>query len=133
MRAVATDTSMLVLEEYRLSKEFVIPIEYDILLNTNLETEYFNGNVHILINIRKRLNEIKLHVCDLIIHSVKFNGIDQMFSFEEQFDFLVIQTENKDDYPIGYSTLVIKFSSKFSNLCSGFYLSQYKKHDGLIK
>lgn len=120
---------------FRLSRE-IIPKFYDLILNPDLDTKLFTGNVSIHLDILKATDFIVVHSKGLIItktelqtkvtndNQTKYNNIDIANTFEyPKYEFWV--TELNKPVPIGKYILNLSFNGNMANRTSGLYQSTY--------
>ncbi|XP_022900424.2 aminopeptidase N-like [Onthophagus taurus] len=128
-------------EDYRLPRN-VAPIQYEVLLVPNFETDTFAGNVVIYINILEATSSITLHSRDLKIYLENIN-----FSCAKAGDFYPTSIEfSEDDRQFFIINLPVTLESGDVCTCmiyqfegilhvdhEGFYLAKYTNEDGEVR
>jgi len=118
---------------HRLS-ELVVPENYKIILEPNLNDYTFNGEVNINIDVVEAIDEIILNSAELIIKSVEiFSGTNKKigiknFSADETLERLTIFLGEKIQN--GRYQLNIIFSGSLNDQLRGFYRSEFVDEEG---
>jgi len=112
----------------RLSKA-VVPINYNIRIQPNLETFKFSGEETIDIEVKKDVNRITVNSVDIDILSVKFKSNEK----ELEPTKIVYKSEREtvtflfeDNLPLGEAKLNLVFNGEINDKLKGFYRSKYK-------
>lgn len=108
---------------YRLPKT-VIPINYILHLQPNLEKFTFNGTVTITLQINSSTNTIILNSKKLTIESIFFEKESVKFDNNNDDEIIIITTNTIKDP--GLYDLTINFSGILNDQMEGFYRSKYK-------
>ncbi len=110
--------------EYRIPQE-TQPLNYDLYLFPNLETDRFSGHVDITINSTKPrdhfLTHVKfLNVIKTVLKDEQGNVVDLSEAFEYKAnEFWVVKT--KAEVPAGTYNLLLEFNGRLDNGILGFY------------
>ncbi|MFL2665500.1 MAG: M1 family metallopeptidase [Dehalococcoidia bacterium] len=118
---------------HRLS-ELVIPENYKIILEPNLEDHIFNGEVNIDLEVNETIDVIILNIADLVINSIEiFSETNKKISvknytIDENLERLTIFLGEK--ILNGSYKLNIVFSGILNDQLRGFYRSEFVDEDG---
>ena len=118
---------------HRLS-ELVVPENYKIILEPNLNEHTFNGEVNINIDVIKNIDQIIINSAELLIKSVEIfsenkNKIKiKNFSNDETLERLTIFLE--EEIQKGRYQLNIVYSGILNDKLRGFYRSEFVDEDG---
>lgn len=120
--------------DYRLPSS-LIPTNYDLYLNPNVETGLFTGHEIINITVLEATDKIVLHSLYLTIDSVQVYQADgsawfevESFTFDSVREFLIINL--KEQLKVDTFVLLnLEFSGTMANKIVGLYSSSYVKAD----
>lgn len=114
--------------------DHIRPTAYDLVLQPNLTTDTFDGQVNITVNVRSPTDYFILHahLLNVTFFQVKYqNGtvvkVDTAFPYEENEFFVIVlqhQVENGNYY------LLFRFNGSLVNEIVGFYKSEYIDSNG---
>ena len=110
----------------RLGKE-VIPENYNIEIDVNLESHMFSGKEVVSLKINEKTDKIKLHSADLEIKECKINGEKVKHALAEDEELLIVEDFGELD---DECELEIEFSGELSDNLAGFYKSKYFDEKG---
>lgn len=108
------------------------PLSYNLLLNPNLETKSFSGNVKIEFNVTETVPFVTLHSKFLNVTTNKLirnlengaEGIPIKSSFEyDKFEYYIVEPETSLD--VGNYTIDLDFEGRLDGKIVGFYGSSY--------
>lgn len=107
------------------------PSHYQLLLNPDMKTGLFQGNVKIDVNLEDKKNFLSLHTKFLDINDVKvFKGVTEIpvikFLENKYLEQLLIQFDS--DLSPGNYQLSIKFNGNLTRNIVGIYLSHLKNN-----
>ena len=118
---------------HRLS-ELVVPENYKIILEPNLNEHTFNGEVNINIDVIKNIDQIIINSAELLIKSVEIFSENKNkiriknFSNDETLERLTIFLE--EEIQKGRYQLNIVYSGILNDKLRGFYRSEFVDEDG---
>ncbi|XP_030370374.1 uncharacterized protein LOC115620994 [Scaptodrosophila lebanonensis] len=124
--------------DYRLP-DTLTPINYDLYLHPNIETENFSGEETITIAVNKSTDKIILHSLNLEILDISATYTDdgnnipiKGKSLDSVREFLIIEL-TEDLIPDRNIKLVLSFEGSMGGKIVGLYSSSYLKADGVEK
>ncbi|EJW03981.1 hypothetical protein EDEG_01714 [Edhazardia aedis USNM 41457] len=139
--------TLLILMRKDLKKDLV-PLHYDLLINTDTEKHDFAGRVSVLCKVYEATNLVKLNSKEIQItehslfvlkdsrenkHSCEEVRKVSEYKFSEDENEQTIQFELKEDlHPGQILEIIIVFESKLSTNMNGYYVSKYK-HENVVK
>ncbi len=104
----------------------IIPLNYKISLESDLEKFIFSGNLELIIESAESVDSIKLHVLELEIYTCQIeyrgNRFDCSFNVVTDSELLSIILPEKIQ---GTFTIYIRYSGIINDKMAGFYRSQY--------
>lgn len=103
----------------RLTKD-IIPLNYKLYIETDLENYKFRGTVIIQLRVKKATNQIILNSRKLIIHVITFNDVVVPYTYSDE--FVVIETKVE----IGFHIVKILYTGNINETMEGFYRSKYQ-------
>jgi len=110
------------LENYRLPKA-VVPTNYKLYIESNLDKFTFKGSVMIDINVMEKRDTIILNSKNLVIESATFDGNNVPFDEDKSNEIIILRT---DPIKIGSHYIAINFNGYINDQMEGFYRSKYK-------
>lgn len=128
---MAKDTSYRV-----LLPDDLLPEQYDLTLEPDLEKFTFEGLVKITCDVNVATDSVTLHAKELLISSAKFVAGDGGKEFEASEISLkpkkmTVKFGFEDFLPVGKGVLEVKFSGILNDKMAGFYRSQYTDSKGV--
>ena len=117
--------------KYRLPKT-IIPSYYSITIEPDLENEKFSGSEIISIEIKEKINTIKLNSIGLKIDTAEIISDElKSESITEDKEHETISINFNKYFEPGEYKLKINFHGNLDNSLRGFYLSRYKDENGI--
>ena len=117
--------------KFRLPKT-IIPSYYSITIETDLDNEKFSGSEIISIEIKEKINTIKLNSIGLKIDKAEIiNDQLKSESITEDKEHETISINFNKDFEPGEYKLKLNFHGNLDNSLRGFYLSRYKDENGV--
>ena len=117
--------------KYRLPKT-IIPSYYSITIEPDLENEKFSGSEIISIEIKDKINTIKLNSIGLKIDTAEIISDElKSESITEDKEHETISINFNNHFEPGEYKLKINFHGNLDNSLRGFYLSRYKDENGI--
>lgn len=114
--------------------ESIIPLHYSVIINPNLDTKIFHGQVSITLNVTESRDNIIINSKELNISKTELLDCDgRIVPLEETFEypdkeFWIITTQMFLD--VGRYQLNLQFSGNVTGKIMGFYTSKYTAPDG---
>lgn len=106
----------------------VIPTHYNLILNPDLQSGTFTGQIDIHFTAVEIVSLIKLHSKGLTIESIELRGNEVSFVEKPERELLVLTFRN--ELPMGEHKMTVKFSGDMKNRIVGFYRSSYTNQQG---
>jgi puromycin-sensitive aminopeptidase len=115
-------------DPFRLPRT-ALPSRYDLVLEPDLATATFTGEVTIAIDVAQQVGELVLNANELDVHAATVNGADATFRLDAESERLfVVPAEPLQPGP---ATLYLTFSGSINDKLRGFYRSTYKDDAGV--
>jgi puromycin-sensitive aminopeptidase len=115
-------------DPFRLPRT-ALPVRYDLVLEPDLTTATFTGEVTVAIDVVSEAPELVLNVNELDVQSATVNGVDAEFRIDAASERLFVVPA--EPLPTGPATLYLTFSGTINDKLRGFYRSTYKDADGV--
>mmetsp|Transcript_85496 Transcript_85496/g.147813 ORF Transcript_85496/g.147813 Transcript_85496/m.147813 type:complete len:889 (-) Transcript_85496:87-2753(-) len=114
----------------------VLPEQYDLTLEPDLERFSFEGLVKISCEVSVATDEVTLHARDLLVSSAKFIPCDGGKELEAEEIALkpkkmTVKLGFDEVLPVGKGVIEIKFTGILNDKMAGFYRSQYTDSKGV--
>jgi aminopeptidase N len=115
----------------------VIPEQYDLTLEPDVERFTFDGLVKITVNVEMATDVVQLHSRDLLIKSAKFTsaetGGESMEASEVSLNIkeYILSIKFEEVLPVGKGELEIVFQGTLNDQMAGFYRSKYTDSKGV--
>lgn len=106
----------------------VIPTHYNLILNPDLQSGTFTGQIDIQFTAVETVSWINLHSKGLKIESIQIFWNDVSFVEKPERELLVLKFRN--ELPMGEHKMTVKFSGDMKNRIVGFYRSSYTNQQG---
>eukprot|EP01059_Diplonema_ambulator_P017204 TRINITY_DN29182_c0_g1_i1.p1 TRINITY_DN29182_c0_g1~~TRINITY_DN29182_c0_g1_i1.p1 ORF type:complete len:879 (+),score=398.09 TRINITY_DN29182_c0_g1_i1:60-2696(+) len=115
----------------------VVPHEYDLTLEPDMEKFMFKGSVEIKVTVAEKTKVVEMHQRDLCVSAAVCKCAEGA-----KLEAVAVTTRNKDktlslefdeEIPVGEATLALEFTGVLNDQLAGFYRSKYTGRDGTTK